>query len=82
MIAWQDWRHEIVAPDNFEIYDLVRDPRESRNLAGANTYFTDLQQRMKDRVLQLRRPNPTAKRPYDEEFVPAIDSDLYSPKVL
>ncbi|MEN8755690.1 MAG: PA14 domain-containing protein, partial [Akkermansiaceae bacterium] len=31
-----------------------------------------LQQQMKDKVLQIRRPHPKAKRPYDREFVPAV----------
>jgi hypothetical protein len=31
-----------------------------------------LQQEMKDRVLQLRRPDASAPRPYDNELVPAV----------
>lgn len=57
----------------FAIYDLVADPRERNNLAGSSPRFESLQQRMKDRVLQLRMPNPTASRPYDVEPVPAIN---------
>lgn len=59
--------------DDFEIFDLVRDPRESVDLSGTSEYFTRLQQRMKDRVLQIRRPNETAPRPYDNAPVPALD---------
>lgn len=54
--------------DDFEIYDIVKDPRETKNLASGNAA---LQQEMKDKVLQLRRPNASAKRPYDHELVPA-----------
>ncbi len=55
--------------DDFEIYDVINDPKETSNLA-TNAQFVGLQQRMKDRVLQLRRPNSTASRPYDDEVVP------------
>jgi uncharacterized sulfatase len=60
------------ADDDFMIFDVDADHRESMNLSGANDYFTDLQQRMKDRVLQIRRPNESAPRPYDAAPVPAI----------
>lgn len=56
--------------DDFEIYDVVHDPKEVTNLA-ANVQYAGLQQRMKDRVLQLRRPDADAPRPYDNELVPA-----------
>jgi hypothetical protein len=48
---------------------VINDPKETSNLA-TNAQFVGLQQRMKDRVLQLRRPNSTASRPYDDEVVP------------
>lgn len=57
------------ADDDFEIYDVVNDPQQAKNLAGRHT---DLQQYMKDRVLQVRLPNSTAARPYDSVAVPAI----------
>ncbi|MGB0775357.1 MAG: LamG-like jellyroll fold domain-containing protein, partial [Akkermansiaceae bacterium] len=57
---------------NFRIYDTLTDLKESNNLAGTSPYFTQLQQRMKDRVLQLRRPNSSASRAYDNEFVPSV----------
>jgi arylsulfatase A-like enzyme len=56
--------------DNFEIYDVINDPKETTNLA-THSQFVSMQQRMKDLVLQLRRPNSTAARPYDNEVVPA-----------
>jgi hypothetical protein len=67
--------------DDFEIYDLEKDPHESHNLAGSNDYFSKLQQRMKDRVLQVRRPNDSAPRPYDNEFVPGIEMKHFDGQV-
>ena len=55
--------------DPFEIYDVVKDPKETTNLAEQNAA---LQQQMKDEVLRLRRPNESAPRPYDRELVPAL----------
>ncbi len=57
--------------DDFEIYDVVNDPRETVNLASANAA---LQLQLKDRVLRLRRPDGAAPRPYDAEPVPALAS--------
>jgi arylsulfatase A-like enzyme len=53
--------------NNFEIYDILADPGQTTNLAAANPA---LQQHMKNRVLQLRRPEGSAARPYDPEPVP------------
>ncbi len=55
--------------DDFEIYDIVKDPQEANNLAKTQPA---LQQKFKDLALQSRRPNETAKRPYDEELVPSV----------
>ena len=57
--------------DNFGIFNVAKDPQEAHNLAG-NQGMDKLQQQMKDKVLQSRRPNDSAKRPYDEELVPAV----------
>jgi arylsulfatase A-like enzyme len=54
--------------DDFEIYDLKTDPQETNNLASA---LTELQQRMKDRVLQVRTVDSAAARPYDSAQVPS-----------
>lgn len=59
------------AADNFQIYDTLTDPKEANNLAGTSAYFTGLQQRLKDRVLQVRRPGGGVSRPYDGAAVPA-----------
>lgn len=55
--------------DDFEIYDLDSDPQEVSNLAAS---MPALQQQMKDRVLQVRRPNGSATRPYDNAFIPSV----------
>lgn len=62
----------------FEIYDLKNDPKESKNLAGTGKKFVALQHRMHDRVLQIRRPNQSAPRPYDNVPVPAISVNQQS----
>ena len=58
------------ATDDFEIYDVEKDPAQARNLA-ADPALASVQTRMKARVLQMRRPESSAKRPYDEALVPA-----------
>jgi arylsulfatase A-like enzyme len=69
--GYQGVRYDIQThSDDFEIYDVTHDPKETTNLA-TNPSFAALQQQMKDRVLQLRRPDASAPRPYDAEFVPA-----------
>ena len=61
------------AADDFQIYDTLKDSKEATNLAGTSPYFITLQQRLKDRVLQLRRPLSDAPRPYDDDLVPPDD---------
>ena len=56
----------------FEIYDVVLDPVEEQNLAGSSPRFEELERRMQERVLQIRRPLATAKRPYDGLWIPAV----------
>ncbi len=58
--------------DEFEIYDVVKDPQQAKNLAGTST-MTSLQKKMKDKALQSRIPNATAPRPYDNAPVPAVN---------
>jgi len=58
------------ADDDFEIYDVVHDPKEATNLAK-EANMAKLQQEMKDNVLRLRRPDTSAVRPYDDAFIPA-----------
>lgn len=59
------------ADDDFEIYDAVEDPGQRNNLASGGRE-AQLERTMKDAVLQLRRPNPSAPRPYDGAPVPAL----------
>lgn len=60
----------------FAIYDLSKDPKELSDLAGTGPKFETLQKRMLDRVLQIRRPNPSAPRPYDDVPVPSVSTDV------
>jgi arylsulfatase A-like enzyme len=63
-------RYNVVShKDDFEIYDIVHDPKESTDLAAKHP---ELQQQMKDAVLGMRRPDAGAPRPYDNEAVPAV----------
>ena len=55
----------------FEIYNVVNDERESTNLASS---MDDLQQKMKDKVLQIRKAED-ASRPYDNELIPPVALD-------
>ncbi len=55
--------------DPFQIFDVVKDPKQRTDLAVKKP---DLQLRMHNHVLQLRRPNPSAPRPYDNQPVPAV----------
>lgn len=58
------------ANDNFEIYEIDKDMRQANNLAS-EAVMENIQQQMQDKVLQIRRPNLSAKRPYDSVAVPA-----------
>jgi hypothetical protein len=57
--------------DDFEIFDVKNDPQQAHNLA-ANPGMGKVQQLMKDKVLQSRRPNDSAKRPYDNDLVSSV----------
>lgn len=75
MDGYKGVRHNIQShADPFEIYDVAKDPGEANNLAGTSPEMEKLQQRMHDRVLQLRSANATAERPYDGEPIPADES--------
>ena len=58
--------------DNLEIFDIAKDPQQAHNLAG-NPGMEVVQQQLKDKMLQSRRPNDSAKRPYDNELIPATE---------
>jgi len=59
--------------DNFEIYNVVKDPQEVKNLA-INAGMEVVQNKMKARVLQVRVPDTSAPRPYDKDVVPAVEN--------
>lgn len=56
--------------DDFEIYDVVKDPQQKNNLANDPEMKT-FQKKLKHRALQSRISNNTATRPYDNVPVPA-----------
>lgn len=60
--------------DDFEIYDVVKDPKETTNMASS---MRQLQQQMKNRVLQMRMPDTSSARPYDNEYVPSLSGRTY-----
>lgn len=57
--------------DNFQFFDVLKDPHQQNNLAETKN-MTTLQSKMKDRVLHVRRADAGAPRPYDTVAVPAI----------
>ena len=59
--------------DNFELYDITKDPQQENNLDG-KPGMDQIQQQMKDKVLQSRRPDASAKRPYDDELIPPVSN--------
>jgi hypothetical protein len=64
-------RYDIKTPDDdFEIYDVVRDPKEASDLA-AQPGGAALQARFKALAMRARRPSAQAPRPYDDALVPA-----------
>ncbi len=63
------------ADDDFEIYDVTKDPQQVNNLAE-NGGMADLQKKMKAGVLQVRVPNASARRPYDNALVPRVDAAI------
>jgi hypothetical protein len=73
--------------DDFAIYDVVKDPSQRKNLAPE---LPEMRKTMKDRVLQIRRPDPASPRPYldtlplppqpaSANLQPGLDSLLFPP---
>lgn len=60
------------ADDDFEIYNVAEDPSEAKNLAEGGS-MGDLQRQFKAMALQSRMPNDSAKRPYDDAPIPAVN---------
>lgn len=59
--------------DNFEIYNILKDPQQTTDLSG-KPEMVSIQKKMKDMVLQSRRPIESAPRPYDNELIPVVDT--------
>lgn len=78
LIAMGDYvgvRYDIRSKDdNFEIYNVVEDPQQKDDVATRHggPKIDSLQRLMKDKVLQVRRPDTAAVRPYDDALVPAV----------
>ncbi|HEU0227974.1 MAG TPA: sulfatase-like hydrolase/transferase [Arachidicoccus soli] len=81
------------ASDSFEIYNVVKDPQQTNNLAlkpqtpisaaERKTMNVEgiknigaLQTYMHARVLQVRRPEEWAPRPYDTTLVPSVEAEV------
>lgn len=79
MIRFEDYvgvRYDIQShTDDFEIYDVVKDPQQIQNLAQEGE-MKDLQRKMKDKVLRVRHPDTSARRPYDGELIPALNEEV------
>lgn len=58
--------------DNFEIYNVMKDPQETKDLSSLPE-MKPIQQKMKAKVLQSRRPDESAPRPYDNALIPAVN---------
>ncbi len=54
---------------------MIADPAERHDLATAGVQFEQLQTQMLRSVYSMRRPNDSARRPYDYEFQPAFSSE-------
>ncbi|GAA4280563.1 sulfatase-like hydrolase/transferase [Gaetbulibacter aestuarii] len=72
-------RYNITDPkSNFEIFNTPLDTHQAKNLAMDSDMDT-LQNLFKEKVLQMRRVNKSAPRPYDSLHVPSIK--LLNPKI-
>jgi arylsulfatase A-like enzyme len=80
--GYKGLRYDITAAATpFEIYDTLADPQETNNLA-LTPAFASWQQKLQDRVLQVRRPDSSAPRPYDATPVPALTGNDFTNGVL
>ncbi len=78
---YQGVRYDVAShSSDFEIYNVATDPGQRINLSPKPA-FAKLQQEMKDTVLRLRRPDGSAPRPYDNEFIPAVHVSSTQPGV-
>lgn len=68
------------ARDEFEIYDVVNDPQETKNL-GKEVAYQSMQKAFRDKVTQVRRPDPEAPRPYDLALIAAVAPPKMAPGI-
>ena len=66
--------------DDFEIYNVVKDPKEGIDLAKSPG-LENIQTKMKETVLQMRRPDTSAARPYDDDYVPVVKATKAVPGI-
>ncbi len=58
------------ASDDFKIYNVLKDPGQKNDVSGDNK---DLEDKMKDKVLNMRHKDTSASRPYDKALIPAVN---------
>lgn len=64
-------RYNIKSPnDDFELYKINEDPKQAHDLNKSEN-LKDLQTYLKGRVLQMRMPDTSAPRPYDDLLIPS-----------
>lgn len=74
-------RYDIkAADDDFEIYNVVTDPQEAKNLAKEPA-FQAMQKAFKEKVTQVRRPDSEAPRPYDLAPMAAVAAPKVAPGI-
>ncbi|HEX5026187.1 MAG TPA: sulfatase-like hydrolase/transferase, partial [Agriterribacter sp.] len=61
------------ADDDFEIYDVMQDPRQKNNLA-LKYNLAAKQALLKQTVVAMRHPDTSAPRPYDHELISSVES--------
>lgn len=59
------------ASDDFEIYNILNDPKQEKNLAPVDSMLK-FQKIMRDKVLQMRLSDTSARRPYDTAMIPSV----------
>src|SRR3546814_16991699 len=65
----------------FFFFLRIRLPPRSTRTDTLFPYTTLFRSRMKEKVLQVRRPDDEAPRPYDKELVPATSQENVSPGI-
>jgi arylsulfatase A-like enzyme len=75
-------RYAIAGPtDPFEIYNVVTDPEETRDLAKEGGAYDALQRQLQAAATSNRRADQSAARPYDDELLPAAQPANTAPGI-